>query len=126
MGSGSQGHGWSLQQEILLAKPLTSLGLSLLIFKMEGEEFVKVAIKGCLEFPIIPLPAALGREVLRVWEQGCQHWHGEEAPWAEEHFQRRCSSFPRGCAWLRLEGTEATAAAPSALQTRTPRPRATR
>ena len=33
------------------AKQLTSLGLSFLIFKREGEEIIKAAIKGCLELP---------------------------------------------------------------------------
>lgn len=40
-------------QECTLVKPLTSLGLSLFIFKMEGEEFIKAALKSCLEFPVI-------------------------------------------------------------------------
>lgn len=66
MCSGSQVHGQSPQQESLLTKPLTSLGLSLFIFKMEGEEFIKAAIKGCLEIPTSPP----GREALRAWEQG--------------------------------------------------------
>jgi len=34
---------------------------------MEGEEFIKAAIKGCLEFPLTSPP---GREALRAWEQG--------------------------------------------------------
>lgn len=44
-------HGQSPWQDTPLAKQLIILGLSFLLFKMEGAEFIKAVIKGCLESP---------------------------------------------------------------------------
>lgn len=44
-------YGQSPWQATPLAKQLVLLGLSFLIFKMEGAEFIKAVIKGCLESP---------------------------------------------------------------------------
>lgn len=43
--------GQSPWQDTPLAKQLLILGLSFLIFRMEGAEFIKAVIKGCLECP---------------------------------------------------------------------------
>lgn len=101
--------GQSPLQECPLVKPLTSLGLSLFIFKMEGE----AVHQNCSE-ELLGIPCHLS-QAGKPSECGSQDTNGEEAQRVEEPLQRMGSSFPTGWAQQRLGGTEATTSASSAF-----------
>lgn len=76
-------YGQSPWQDTPLAKPLVLPGLSFLIFKMEGAEFIEAVVKGCLESP---RHLSQGRGCVSK-DMEHQNRPGQEALWAEGNFQ---------------------------------------